>query len=210
MEVRWQRTTRRGAVLGAVIAAHAALFLWLIAPPIARPVVRRRRTSQVLNVMQVELLEPSRTEPAPATRPRRPVRTVSHMTHVPTSASHRTRRTTTPVVTLLATPTADSSVAPTYIAGGDFDRRLRDSHLAPRPPKLPGGQRYLAANLHFVPEWQDSIAGKVHALSLMLTGGFDPVCKDAHLELSRSRLRQIADGYTPGDLRRLLREHHCN
>lgn len=210
MDVRWQRATRRSVVMGAVIAAHVAVLLWVVAPPAARPLVRRRRTPQS-DVMQIELIEPHPSESAPASPPQRSIHSIAHATRVAIATPRRIRRTRTPRVTLLATPAAASSVAPTFIAGGDFARRLRHSRLTPRPPKLPGGQRYLAANLHFVPLSQESLAGKIHRISALIgLHWFDPVCKDARLELTHSRLRQIADGYTPGDLQRLLREHHCN
>lgn len=196
--------------MGIVIAAHVALWLWMIVPTAARPGVRRRRSPGAASVLQVELLaSPPMPVAAVATATHR--QALAPVARKPAAALPRARRSAAPRVVLLSAPATASSIAPAYIAGGDFDRRLRDSHLTPLPPKLPGGQRYLAANLRFVPLSHESVAAKVHAISdLIGFGWFDPVCPNARLELTRTRLQQIADGYTPGDLRRLLREHHCN
>lgn len=101
-----------------------------------------------------------------------------------------------------------AAVRPAFIAGGNFDARLHSAQAAPSVPRLPGGHHYLASDLRFIPLQQQSIAGKVHRVAALIgLGWFDPVCKDAELESTKSRLQQIADGYTPADLERMEREH---
>lgn len=197
--------------MGAVLAAHIAALLWVVIPPAAQPSVRRRQTANTANVLQVELLPSPPPAIAASAAPSTPAHALSRVGHVATTSPQRTRRPTALRALLPSPPATPSSTTPAYIAGGDFEHRLRTARRAPHPPRLPGGQRYLAATLRFVPLSQESVAAKVHAISdLIGLGWFDPVCKDAELELSHSRLRQIADGYTPRDLQRLMREHHCN
>jgi hypothetical protein len=51
-------------------------------------------------------------------------------------------------------------------------------------------------------------AGKVHLIAALIgIGWFDPACRNTELVLAKSRLQQFADGYTPADLVRLVREH---
>lgn len=208
-EVDWRRVATRGPVLAVVVASHVALYAWLLAPS-ALPRLHAPHRTRVTKagVVQVRLLEPP-----PPTRPRRPHATPPRLAWrqrprtQPVSAKRATRQAVaTPQIDLLPAP-AVSAQAPAFVAGGDLTRRLKAAGAPPPTVKLPGGHQYTAERLQFIPLKQLSLEGKMNRIAEFLFGGFDPVCKNAQYELAKPRAQQIADGYTPQDLERLIREH---
>lgn len=202
----WRRACARGAIIGLVLASHAALLIRVLMPA-APASARRLAVPHAAGILEVELL-PSPPQPVHAAT-RVPDVTGPALTH---------RISPRPIKPHAAGPTAalqatlgpaPATTAPAFIAGGGFTQRLRDTQASPHTPKLPGGHHYLAADLEFVPVEQQSIEGKLHQVAGLLFGGFDPVCRNLRYELAKSRAQQIADGYTAGDLRRLQQAHHC-
>lgn len=210
--VRWPLVCRRGAVVAIVAASHVALFLWVVTPPRPRPRGHRvTRSTPARIVLQVTLIEPSHPSVIPATPKRITNASTRAKNHSPRHFIQppQTARAAPPQHTAAAaTANTTTSTTPAFVAGGGFNARLRAAGTAtPTTPKLPGGHHYLASDFKFVPVEQQSIEAKVHKVAGYLFGGFDPTCKNAQLELTKSRAQQIADGYTPEDLKRLVREH---
>lgn len=206
----WQRACVRGAAIGAIVAAHLVLVVALVPPPSPRqPAVRKAQASS--NVLRVELLA---AQPALPPRAPRPVAR-ARARRAPQHRSARTRSiaprpSAGPRISLVPAAPATAAGPPPFIAGGGFGARLRAAQTSPHVPKLPGGQRYLASDLQFVPLAQESIAAHVHKIAGFLgLGWFDPACKNIEHELAKSQLQMIADGYTERELERHLRAHHC-
>ncbi|HET7931402.1 MAG TPA: hypothetical protein VFL63_08455 [Rhodanobacteraceae bacterium] len=204
----WPRACRRGAVIGLVLASHAALLVAIMVPPLPRrPAVRASRDAA--NVLRVELLPAARPSAAPPPWPHA-LPTVRAAHHTTGGSPLRMQRKPALQATLApATATTSANPMPVFVAGGGFAARLRAAQAGPTTPALPGGHHYLAADLQFQSIEQRSLAGKVHKFAGMLFGWYDPACKNIEYELAKSRAQMLADGYTMRELQQRLRDHHC-
>lgn len=201
--VNWRRVGSRGAALAIAASTNLALFVWLLVPPAPRP-LRARGQQPRTGTLRVSLLLPPPSTPVYAARP--------HALQSRAAPSHavnpaRLRRAAKPPQVVLLPAANSSARAPAYIPGGEFATRLQAAQAASPTPKLPGGHQYTAKPLPFISIERLSIAGHVHKYAGLLFGWFDPTCKNAEYELTKNRKQQLADGYTPEDLKRLMRDH---